>query len=157
MNWVESACPYWQNIIINQTFTSFKSSSLPLPKRLESMTLNANLQHPLRYRRWRRVEVSWTLNSTSQTLYIFGAGSSSYISWFCGVVGYHFCLTHRRSPVRARAESSFCSSFVYLLMGGCWGFRCWRIVLRVCGGADGCERALACTTRLLRRGVLGGG
>jgi hypothetical protein len=26
-------------------------------------------------------------------------------SRFCGVVGYHFCLTHRRSPVRTRAES----------------------------------------------------
>ena len=23
----------------------------------------------------------------------------------CGVVGYHFCLTHRRSPVQARAKS----------------------------------------------------
>ena len=31
-----------------------------------------------------------------------------FINWFCGVVGYHFCLTHRRSPVRTRAESSFC-------------------------------------------------
>ena len=29
----------------------------------------------------------------------------SFNNWFCGVVGYHFCLTHRRSPVRARAES----------------------------------------------------
>ena len=25
---------------------------------------------------------------------------------FRGVVGYHFCLTHRRSPVRARAKSA---------------------------------------------------
>jgi len=32
-------------------------------------------------------------------------------SWFCGVVGYHFCLTHRRSPVRARAESLFLPFF----------------------------------------------
>jgi hypothetical protein len=29
-----------------------------------------------------------------------------YTNWFCGVVGYHFCLTHRRSWVRASAESS---------------------------------------------------
>ncbi len=33
--------------------------------------------------------------------------------WFGGVVGYHICLTHRRSPVRSRAESSF---FLFLLL-----------------------------------------
>lgn len=36
-------------------------------------------------------------------------------NWLCGVVGYHFCLTHRRSPVRARAKSYFfCSVFSFL-------------------------------------------
>ena len=31
------------------------------------------------------------------------------LNWFDGVVGYHICLTHRRSPVRARVESSLFS------------------------------------------------
>ena len=30
-------------------------------------------------------------------------------NWFGGVVGYRICLTHRRSPVRARAESFYYS------------------------------------------------
>ena len=32
---------------------------------------------------------------------------SSLSQRFGGVVGYRICLTHRRSPVRARAESFF--------------------------------------------------
>ena len=47
-----------------------------------------------------------------------GNNHNFVINWFCGVVGYHFCLTHRRSPVRTRAESLlllFVHSFYALL------------------------------------------
>ena len=55
-----------------------------------------------------------------------------YINWFRGVVGYHFCLTHRRSPVRARAKSIFCSFFS---SGVCRRLNCGPFEFRV---MDGC-------------------
>ena len=37
-------------------------------------------------------------------------------SWLCGVVGYHFCLTHRRSLVQTQAKS-FCSVLLPFFLG----------------------------------------
>ena len=37
---------------------------------------------------------------------VSGEFKEPLLSWFDGVVGYRICLTHRRSPVRARVESS---------------------------------------------------
>ncbi|KAG9606408.1 hypothetical protein KCU86_g83, partial [Aureobasidium melanogenum] len=56
-------------------------------------------------------------------------------SWFCGVVGYHFCLTHRRSPVRTRAESSLLLSWLLFCMSG-------KRVGRICGVAKFSENLL---------------
>ena len=36
-----------------------------------------------------------------------GSSNSAFLRRFGGVVGYRICLTHRRPPVRARAESIF--------------------------------------------------
>ncbi|KAF8456256.1 hypothetical protein BGX38DRAFT_1257642, partial [Terfezia claveryi] len=42
-----------------------------------------------------------------------------YQIWFRGVVGYHFCLTHRRSPVRTRAKSIYFGFLILKIRMSC--------------------------------------
>jgi hypothetical protein len=61
----------------------------------------------------------------SENKHILVSNSVVHINWFCGVVGYHFCLTHRRSWVRASAESLFLSFVLsHLSRVGC---RCFVV------------------------------
>ena len=67
-----------------------------------SITMGGSCEDNVRRIYW-RVSVKTQARDTRRS----GSSNSVFLRRFGGVVGYRICLTHRRPPVRARAESFF--------------------------------------------------